>query len=105
ESRPCLGREAPERQTFDLTLQGFDVVRMAVSDAADADAGDEVDVLLAILVVEHGTRAARHRDPGVLREGLKPWSHVAPFLLDDLFGSRTGLAQLHHATPRKRMFR
>src|SRR5262245_27690206 len=105
ESRARLGGEAPERQTFDLTLQGLDVVRMAVSDAPDADAGDEVDVLLAILVVEHGSRAARHRDPRVLREGLKPWGHVAPFLLDDPLGFRTGLAQLHQASPPKRIFR
>ncbi len=102
ESRPGLGGEAPERQALDLPFQRLDVVRVAVADATDTDAGNEVDVRLAILVVEHRAGATRHRDSRVLREGLKPRRHVALLLLDDLPRSRARLAQLHYRSPRKR---
>ena len=105
ESRARLRREATERQALHLSLQRLDVVRVAVTDAADADTGDEIDVRLAVLVVQHGSGAARHGDPCVLREGLKPRRHVALFLQNDLPRSRTGLAQLHHSAPRKRRLR
>src|SRR5256885_11733513 len=40
------------RSPLDLPLQGLHVVRVAVADAPHRDPGDEVDVLVAVLVDE-----------------------------------------------------
>src|SRR4029453_6610822 len=58
EPRTRLRGEASERQPLDLTLERLDVVGVAVADAADSDAGDEVDVLVAVLVDELAAFAA-----------------------------------------------
>ena len=63
-----LRREAAEGQPLYLLLQRLDVVGMAVADAADADAGDEVDVLVAVLVDQRRAAAAGHRQARVLGE-------------------------------------
>src|SRR5206468_8780875 len=75
------------------------------ADAADADAGDEVDVLVAVLVVERAAGAPRHGQPRVLGEGLEPRRHVASLPFDDPPRSGAGLARLHQRTPRKRRVR
>ena len=105
EAGSRLRREAAEGQPLHLLLERLDVVRVAVADAADADAGDEVDVLVTVLVVERETAAPRHGEPGVLRERLEPRRHVAPLLRDDPTRSRTRLALFHHRPARKRSAR
>ncbi len=88
EGRPHPGREAAEGQALQLLLDAGDVVGMAVADAPHGDAGDEVDVVVPVLVVEAAAGAAGHRETGIEREGLKPRRHVAALLGEDL--SRAG---------------
>src|SRR5262249_208825 len=97
-----LRGEAAESQALHLPFQRLDVVRMAVADAADADAGDEVDVLVAVLIVEHRAGPSRHGHPRVLGEGLKPRRQGAWLLLDAPARPRTGLPGWHPPPPRKR---
>src|SRR4030095_9789940 len=84
EAGPRLRGEAAERERLDLALERVDVVRMAVPDAADGDARDEVEVLVAVLVDERRALAPRHRQAGVEREGLKARSDVALLARDNL---------------------
>src|SRR5213596_1008617 len=96
ELGPCLGGEAPEGQPLDLPLEGLDVVRMAVADAPDPDPGDEVDVLVAVLVDEGRARAAGHRQLGHEGKGLAPRRDVPPLLGHDALRPRTDLPPLGH---------
>src|SRR6185369_3827995 len=112
EAGSCLRGEAAEREGLDLALERVDVVRMAVPDAADGDARDEVEVLVAVLVDERRALAARHRQAGVEREGLKARRDVALLARDDLLRPRPHLAPLadripcaHRAPPSKRRAR
>ena len=87
--RPHLRREAPEGQPLELFLQPRDVVRVAVPDASHGDAGDKVDVRVAVLVVETAAVAAGHRETRIEGEGLEPRRHVAALLREDLPRSGT----------------
>src|SRR5262249_55161835 len=89
---PRLGREAAEGQRLHLPLQRLHVVRVAMTDAADRDAGDEVDVLVAVLVDERRALSPRHREAGVQRERLKAGSDVAALARHDLLRARADLA-------------
>jgi hypothetical protein len=100
EAGSRLGGEAAERERLDLALERVDVVRMAVPDAADGDARDEVEVLVAVLVDERRALAARHRQAGVEREGLKARRDVALLARDDLLRPRPHLAPLAHRITR-----
>ena len=102
EAGARLGGEAAERERLDLALERVDVVRMAVPDAADGDARDEVEVLVAVLVDERRALAARHRQAGVEREGLKARRDVALLARDDLLRPRPDLAPLAHRSPSSR---
>ena len=103
EARPRLGREAPEGQPLGLALQRLDVMRVAVADAADADARDEVDVLVAVLVDQRAALPSRHRQPGVEREGLRAGGEVLLLAGDDLARAGPDLAPLaHRASPNRR---
>ena len=68
-----------------------DVVRVAVPDAADRDAGDEVDVGVAVLVEDAAALAPRHGEARVEREGLEARRHVALLELDDRLRPRPDL--------------
>src|SRR5262249_37734735 len=50
--RANLRRKASECEPLDLRLQRLDVMRMAMPHASHGDAGDEIDVGVAVLVVE-----------------------------------------------------
>jgi hypothetical protein len=99
EARPGLGREAAEGQPLGLTLQGLDVVRVAVPHAPHRDARDEVDVLVAILVPQRRAAAPRHGQPGVEREGLVAGRDVARLARHDLARAGPDLAGLAHRPP------
>src|SRR5439155_24541904 len=88
ELRTHLRREAAEGQFLDLLPNAGDVVRVAVAHAADRDAGDEVDVLVPVLVGQPAAAAASHREPRVEREGLQPRGHVAALFGEDLLRPR-----------------
>jgi hypothetical protein len=94
ETRASLGREAPERQALGLRLQPLDVVRVAVTHAPDGDPGDEVDVFLAVLVVEAAARAASHRQARIESEGLETRRHVALLVFHDPARARARLVSL-----------
>jgi hypothetical protein len=55
-----------------------------MADAADSDPRDEIDVLIAVFVIEHRAAPARHGEPRVLGERLKAGRYVTLLLLDDL---------------------
>ena len=103
EAGARLGREAAERQALELPLERFHVMRMAVTDAAHADAGDEVDVLVAVLIDQRATLATGHRHAGREGEGLQPGRDMTSLLGDDVTRPRSDLAALRHrAAPAKR---
>src|SRR5439155_20829341 len=79
-------------------LEGLDVVRMAVADAPDPDPGDEVDVLVGVLVDEGRARAAGHRQPGHEGEGLASRRDVPPLLGHDALRPRTDVPALGHGS-------
>src|SRR5882724_3470744 len=84
-------------------LHRFHVMGMTVAHAAHADAGDEVDVLVAVLVDQPAVFATRHRHAGVEGEGLQPGSDVALLPGHDLTRPRSDLAARgHRVAPAKR---
>jgi hypothetical protein len=99
ELGPGLGGEAAEGDPLDLTLERLDVVRMAVADAPDRDAGDEVDVLVAVLVDQGAVDTARHREARVERKALGARCQVLAFLSDDLLRSRPDLTPFGQRLP------
>jgi hypothetical protein len=84
EAGARLRGEAAEGHTLDLPLQRRHVVRVAVTDAADPDARDEVDVLVAVLVDQRAALAARHGKPGIERERLQARRDMTMLSRDDL---------------------
>src|SRR2546427_470283 len=91
--------EAAEGEPLDLALERLDVVGVAVTDAAHGDAGDEVDVLVAVLVDQGAVDAARHGQAGVQGKALSARSEVAPLLGDDLLRAGTNLTTLCQRLP------
>src|SRR5205814_8228775 len=101
-----LRREAAERQLLDLALERLHVMRMAVAHAADGDTGDEVDVLVAVLVDERAALAARHGQARVEREGLGARRQVLLLERHDLARARPDFPPLaHREFPPKRRAR
>src|SRR5437870_7342629 len=90
--RAGLGGEAAKGQLLDLALEALDVMRMAVADTAHADAGDEIDVRVAVHVGERAALAAGHGQPRVEREGLQPGRDVTLLALEDLARARPDFA-------------
>src|SRR5262245_2732720 len=99
ELRARLGREAAERQPLDLALERFDVVGMTVAHAADGDAGDEVDVLVAVLVDQRAVDTARHREAGVEGKALGARRQMTALLGDDLLRARSDFTTLSQRRP------
>jgi hypothetical protein len=99
ELRARLGREAAERQPLDLALERFDVVGMTMTHAADGDAGDEVDVLVAVLVDQRAVDAARHREAGVEGKALGARRQVTALLGDDLLRAGSDFTTLSQRRP------
>src|SRR5512144_1770899 len=100
EARAGLGGEAAEGEPLRLALERLDVVRVAVADAADRDARDEVDVLVAVLVPQPAAAAAGHGQPRVEGEGLVAGGDVAGLAGHDLARARADLARrAHRASP------
>jgi hypothetical protein len=58
-----LGREAAERNAFELLLYAFDIVGVAMTETADPNASDEIEVLLPVDVGDRAT-------PGVVDSDL-----------------------------------
>src|SRR5208282_5267156 len=54
-----LSREAAEGDAIELLLETLDVVRMAMAETADRDAGDEVEILVAVDVGDRAASASR----------------------------------------------
>src|SRR5437870_3224525 len=103
EPRASLGGEAAERQALELALQRIDVVRMTVTDAAHTDAGDKVDVLVAVLVDQRAALATRDGHAGRERERLQARREMPLLVGDD--PPRPGpdlAARCHRPAPVKR---
>jgi len=99
ELGPRLGREAPEGEALDLPLERLDVMGMAVADAPHGDAGDEVEVLVAVLVDQRAVDAARHREARVERKPLGAGGEVLSFLSDDPLRARSHLTPFGQRFP------
>ena len=104
ELRADLRGEAAEREPAGLLLERLHVVRVAVADASDGDAGDEVDVGVAVLVEDPAALAARHREARIQREGLQARRHVAGLERRDALRTLADLEALvgrlgHRVTP------
>src|SRR5262249_3524099 len=97
--RAGLGGEAAEGDPLDLALGRLDVMRMTVADAAHRDAGNEVDVLVAVLVDQGAVDAARHRQARVEREALRAGGEVLALLRDDLLRARSRLTPFGQRLP------
>src|SRR5262249_26298046 len=98
--RPRFGGEAPEGQPLDLALETVDVVWMAMTHAAHADAGDEVDVRVAVHVDERAAFASGHGQARVERERLQPGRDVTFLAREDRARARSAFAApLAHGPP------
>ena len=90
ELRARFGREAAEGDAFELLLEPRDIARMRVAEAADRDAGDEVEIFVAVDV---GDRAALRMVDDDLREErdrLQAGRHRLRLAVEDRLRLRTG---------------
>jgi len=62
QRRAVLGREAADVNSGDLALQRRHVAGMGVPEARDADPREQVDVAVAVHIVQHGAFAAIDRE-------------------------------------------
>src|SRR5262249_21548951 len=70
-----LGREAAEGCARELLADALDVVGMTVADAADCYAGNEIEIFIAVDVVNRATPSAIHCDFRIKRNRLQPRRH------------------------------
>ena len=85
-----LRREAAEGRPLELLLEARDIARMRMAEAADRDAGDEVEILVAVDV---GDRAALRMVDDDLREErdrLQAGRHRLRLVLEDRLRLRAG---------------
>ena len=68
----ALGGEAAESGPVELFLEALDVVRMAMAQAANRDAGDEVEILVAVDVGDGAALGVVHDDLRKERDRLQP---------------------------------
>ncbi len=90
ELGPVLGGEAAEGGLAELLGQGLDVGRMAVAEAADGDAGDEVQVLGPVGVDDGAAVGVVDGDLGIEGDGLQAGGHGLGLLVEDRLGARAG---------------
>ena len=82
-----LGREAAESDVIELLLETLDVVRMAMAETADRDAGDEVEIFVAVDVGDGAAAGAVDHDLRIERDRLQPRRHSLGLALEDRLGS------------------
>ena len=86
----ALGGEAAEGRPLELLLEALDVVRMAVADAADGDAGDEIEIFVAVDVGDRAALGVVDDDLREERDRLQPRRHDLRLLGEDRLGLRAG---------------
>jgi hypothetical protein len=98
---PSGATEATRSRNFARVsvVKRFDVVGMTMTHAADGDAGDEVDVLVAVLVDQRAVDAARHREAGVEGKALGARRQVTALLGDDLLRAGSDFTTLSQRRP------
>src|SRR5437016_7177712 len=83
-----LGREAPDMDSGDLPLHRGDVLGMGVAQARHPDAGEEIDVAVAVHVVQDGALAAVDRQLAEQRHTLRTGRQVRGFRVEQGLGLR-----------------
>ncbi len=89
EARPRFGCEAAEGRPFELLPDALHIVGMAVSDAANGDAGDEVEILVAVHVGDGAAFRVVDDDLREERDRLQPWRHSLGLVVEDRLGFGT----------------
>src|SRR5208282_2946498 len=82
-----LSREAAEGDAIELLLETLDVVRMAMAETADRDAGDEVEILVAVDVGDRAAAGAVDHDLRIERDRLQPRRHSLGLAVEYRLGS------------------
>ncbi len=90
KARAILGREAAEGDAAELLGEASDVVRMGVADAADRDAGDEIQVFVAVDIDDGAALGVVHHDLRVERDRLQPRRHRCGLAIEDRLGLGAG---------------
>ena len=90
QRRAVLRREAPDVNAGDLPLQPGHVLGMGIAEARDTDAGEQVDVAIAIGVVEDGALAAVDAESAEQRDALGAGGEVPRLRLELGLGLRPG---------------
>src|SRR5262249_12955526 len=88
EAGTGLGREAAEGEMAELLVETFQIMRMTVSDAADRDTGNEVQVFIPIHVDDDAAFGAIHHDLRVEGNRLQAWRHRFGLAIEDRFRFR-----------------
>src|SRR5437867_2575942 len=87
---PVLGREASHMNPRQLPPERLYVARMRIPQAGHADAGQQVDVAIAVDVVEQCPLTPVDAEPCKECDALNPWREIFCFGVEPLLGRRAG---------------
>src|SRR6185437_11880922 len=90
ECGAILGREATDVNSRDLLLERGHVARVGVAQARHTDAGHEIDVVVAVYVVEQRTFASIDANLAEQREALRTRRKELLLRVENFPGSLTG---------------
>ena len=79
---PALGGERADRHLVDLVLEDLAVAGMGVAEGVDADAGREIEVPVAVEVLDDRALGPGHGQPGQAGDGLDPRGEAPAHLGD-----------------------
>src|SRR2546430_9651499 len=83
-----VGRKAAKSKTSELFAQTFDVIRMAVADAANRDTGNEIEIFISVYVDNGAATGTVDDDLRIERDRLQTRCHCLGFFLEHRFGLR-----------------
>ena len=90
ELRARFGREAAKGGPVELLLEARDVARMRVAEAADRNAGDEVEIFVAVDVGDRAALGMIDDDLREERDRLQAGRHRLRLALEDRLRLRAG---------------
>ena len=84
-----LGREAAERRARELLADAFDVMGVAVTDAAHRNACNKIEIFVPVDVINRATLCAINRDLRIKGDRLQARSHRLGLAIENRFRSGT----------------
>ena len=101
ELRAGFGGETAEGDAFELLLEPRDIARMRVAEAADSDAGDEVEIFVAVDVGDRAALRVVDDDLREERDRLQAGRHRLRLAVEDRLRLRTGHGAARKLAPRR----